>query len=118
MHSSTEGGFELCPAEDCDEAADIFCPTDKNGRFSPALEISPNDDLILQYIKLMEANAIDVAGIEFVESSDGLRYTYDINTTTNYNEDVESQLGIRGMAAVVDLASKLLAIDYPELSMC
>ena len=119
MHSSTEGGFELCPAEDCNEATDIFCPTDnKNGRFSPALEISPNDDLILQYIKLMEANAIDVAGIEFVESSDGLRYTYDINTTTNYNTDVESQLGIRGMATVVDLASKLLAIDYPEVSMC
>ncbi|MEE2877176.1 MAG: alpha-L-glutamate ligase [Candidatus Neomarinimicrobiota bacterium] len=114
IHSSTAGGFKLCPADECD-GAEKFCPADGDGMFSPAWEIGPDDDLVEKYIKLMDQNKIDVAGIEFVQSSDGRRYTYDINTTTNYNSDVEAQLGINGMASVVDLASELLAIDYPEI---
>lgn len=117
IHSSTEGGFELCPADECD-GAEAFCPADGNAMFSPAWEIRPDDDLVLKYIQLMDSNGIDVAGIEFVQGADGRRYTYDINTTTNYNSNVETELGISGMGAVADLAAELLAIDYPEVSVC
>jgi hypothetical protein len=54
---------------------------------------------------------IDVAGIEFVTAEDGRRYTYDINGTTNYNADVEAELGVRGMDAIADLAERLLDLD-------
>ncbi|OUB88934.1 hypothetical protein BK784_28020 [Bacillus thuringiensis serovar medellin] len=42
-------------------------------------------------------NEITVAGIEFIRSSDGTIYTYDINTNTNYNSDAESIANQFGM---------------------
>ena len=35
-------------------------------------------------------DGIGVAGIEFIETRDGRVVTYDVNTNTNYNPDVEA----------------------------
>jgi len=113
IHSSTEGGFELCPAVDCEDE-ELFCPASGVGKFRPA-KIDVKDSLILQYIQMMEVNNIDVAGIEFIEDSQGNRYTYDINGTTNYNAEVEAELGIEGMGKIAELAERLLAAEYPKL---
>jgi len=104
IRSRTDLGFELCPAVGCApaEAEDVFCPVGDVGTFTLAEEINADDPLVLAYIQLMQANAIDIAGIEFVQDEDGVRYTYDINGTTNFNATVEAAHGVYGMDALAE----------------
>ncbi len=108
--SSTEQGFELCPADACaiDDAA--FCPVDSadTGRFRLRDDFRADEPLVAQLVALMRDNALDVAGIEFVEDAQGNRYVYDINGTTNFNSDVEDKHGLSGMGAIADLVAREL----------
>ncbi|MCP4806925.1 MAG: alpha-L-glutamate ligase [Proteobacteria bacterium] len=113
MHSSTADGFELCPAVEC-SADDAFCPVGDSGKFKVADDFTADDELVAKYAEVMAAYGIDVAGIEFVLGEDGLRYTYDINGTTNYNLDVEAESGVEGMAYIAALVER---IANPELSL-
>lgn len=111
MRSSTEDGFELCPAVECqdaDAAGDAFCPVGDSGKFSLREDIGADDPLVRKYVALLKALNIDLAGIEFVEDAAGRRYTYDINGTTNYNDELVARHGLAGMGAVADLAAQLL----------
>jgi hypothetical protein len=105
IRSSTEDGFELCPAVECADE-DALCPADGNGKFSLREDLTAEDPLVRRYIDLMGALRIDIAGIEFVEDRNGIRYTYDINGTTNYNEEVEQRHGLDGMDAIARLAAR------------
>ncbi len=107
IRSSTEGGFELCPAVGC-EATDAFCPVGGSGKFSLATDIVATDPLVLKYLAMMRRQGLDVAGIEFVVDADGKRYTYDINGTSNYNADVEAEHGVAGMHAIAALVAREL----------
>jgi hypothetical protein len=107
IRSSTEQGFELCPADACD-AGDAFCPVGDIGRFALADEITAADPLVQQYIAFLDANQLDLAGIEFVTDADGRRWTYDVNGTTNYNGAVEAAHGVHGMGAIAALAEREL----------
>ena len=85
----TSDGFELCPADVCaagDQPRPKFTIIDA---IDPALK--------RQYENFLAANAIDVAGIEFITDPDGVRCTYDVNTNTNYNPDAEARAGRSGM---------------------
>ncbi len=104
IRSSTAGGFELCPADAC-VVDDAFCPVGDTGTFSLATDITGDDPLVRSYIRFMNANAIDVAGIEFVQDAAGQRFTYDVNGTTNFNSAVESAHGLDGMGAIARLAA-------------
>lgn len=116
LKSSTEQGFQLCPADAC-QLDDQFCPVGETGpddRFSLREEITADDPLVKQLIAYCKSQSIDVAGIEFVEDADGNRYTYDVNGTTNYNGDVEAKHGLHGMGAIADLCVRELArLDRP-----
>ena len=63
-----------------------------------------------KYKEFLKENEITVAGIEFIRSSDGTIYTYDINTNTNYNSDAESVANQFGM---LELA-KFLGIELEK----
>jgi hypothetical protein len=80
------GGFELCPADACalgDGAA--AAP----GLF--ALRAGFDDHPIIgRYLDFAHRHGIEIAGFEFIETADGRLVTYDVNTTTNYNADVEA----------------------------
>jgi len=108
MNSSTEDGFELCPAVEC-AADDAFCPVGDSGKFRLNTTVAADDELLERYRELMAHYELQVAGIEYVTGKDGLRYTYDINGTTNFNEDVEAAAKTEGMAFVAALAGRLLA---------
>ena len=78
------GGFELCPADACalDSAA-------APGLF--ALRAGFDDHPIVdRYLDFAHRYGIEIAGFEFIESADGRLVTYDVNTTTNYNAEVEA----------------------------
>ncbi len=107
IRSSTEQGFELCPADACD-AGDAFCPVGDVGRFALADEITAEDPLVQQYVAFLRANQLDLAGIEFVTDREGRRWTYDVNGTTNYNGAVEAAHGFHGMGAIAALAEREL----------
>lgn len=98
MRSATSDGFELCPSDACQvPKLTESCPIDGSSKFSVDTEVNEDDPLVQSFIRLCQTEGITVAGIEFVENSDGERFTYDINGTTNYNSGVAKEAGIDGM---------------------
>lgn len=106
LRASTEGGFELCPADAC-AVEDAFCPVGASGKFGVA-PLGADDPTVRAYLAFCAWHGIDAAGIEFVEGADGRRYTYDINMNTNYNAEVEDAVGVRGMDAWAALCARRL----------
>lgn len=111
IRSSTEGGFELCPADAC-SIADAMCPVGEQAAVTDKFQLRPDitadDPLVQRYLAFCDRNGLSVAGIEFVEDAQGVRYTYDVNGTSNYNGGVEEAHGLSGMGAVADLCARAL----------
>lgn len=102
----TSEGFLLCPADECqDEGA--HCPTLPQSKFRILSDF--DDPIIDAYEKVLAANDIEVAGIEFIVDEAGTKFTYDINTNTNYNPPAEAAAGKSGMAAIADFLGRELA---------
>ncbi|EAQ98093.1 ATP-grasp domain-containing protein [Congregibacter litoralis] len=97
----TSDGFLLCPADECQDEDATVCPATSAAKFEI---IEDFDDAIIEdYRRMLIANNIHVAGIENIISADGKRYTYDINTNTNYNPRAEHKAGKSGMEAIARL---------------
>lgn len=109
MQSDTSEGFQLCPADACQvpAVAPEVCPADGSRDKFSLSPMRADDPLVAQYLKLCEAEGIELAGIEFVEDANGERYTYDINATTNYNSGVGEAAGIDGMREVARYLRRL-----------
>ncbi|MDU0345452.1 alpha-L-glutamate ligase [Microbacterium sp. KSW2-29] len=83
---TSAGSFELCPAEACAvPGADGIEP---EPLFRRRDDVDPA--LIDSYLAFLAAEGVGIAGIEFIETRDGRTVTYDVNTNTNYNPDVEA----------------------------
>ncbi|WOJ92856.1 alpha-L-glutamate ligase [Congregibacter variabilis] len=97
----TSDGFLLCPADECQDEDATVCPATSAAKF----EIIENFDepIIEDYRRMLIANNIHVAGIENIVDAAGQRFTYDINTNTNYNPRAEHRAGISGMQAIAQL---------------
>ena len=68
--------------------------------------------MIENYEKFINKNEIEIAGIEYVADKDGVIYTYDINTNTNYNSQAEKKSEIKGMKSIADfLKEELLLLN-------
>jgi hypothetical protein len=94
------GGFELCPADACavpGSAASLF-----------ALRDGFSHPIVGRYLDFAGRHGIEIAGFEFIETADGRLVTYDINTTTNYNAEIEAAAPRPALTAVTDFLSGLL----------
>ncbi|WP_282852490.1 ATP-grasp domain-containing protein [Gulosibacter sediminis] len=121
---TSAGSFELCPAEACAvpvgaggvEVEALAAAPIQLGDFAPAAaacevgadslfsireSVTADDELIVRLRDFLAANRIEVAGIEFMETVDGRRVVYDINTNTNYNPDVEAIAPASAAASLV-----------------
>ena len=95
---TARGGFQLCPADACAVDPETGRPVippgaslaPEPGRSLFALREGFEHPIIERYLAFARANGIEVCGIEFIESVDGRVLTYDVNTNTNYNADVEA----------------------------
>ena len=92
------GGFELCPADECN-VEEKFCPTNPDGNKFMILKNYENSE-IQKYEDLLKSNGIEIAGIEYIKGKDGTHYTYDINTNTNYNSIAERKSDLKGMDSI------------------
>ena len=103
----TSDGFLLCPADECQDEDATVCPATSSAKF----EIIEDFDtaMVEDYRRMLIANDIHVAGIEFIVDGEGNRYTYDINTNTNYNPRAEAKAGRSGMQAIAQLLGVELA---------
>jgi phosphoglycolate phosphatase-like HAD superfamily hydrolase len=77
------GGFQLCPAD--------ACAVDGTPDSLFALRTEPLPaGLADAYESFARWHGLEVAGFEVIETADGRAVTYDVNTNTNYNPDVEA----------------------------
>ncbi|MFG6149908.1 ATP-grasp domain-containing protein [Halobacillus sp. B23F22_1] len=95
----TSEGFELCPADAC-SIEDLNCPAEqpdiaKGAKFQ--ILDGYYHPLLKKYEEFIQANDIQVAGIEAIQDKNGELYTYDVNTNTNYNSEAEAVAGVYGM---------------------
>lgn len=79
---TARGGFELCPAD--------ACAVDGTPAGLFALRPEVPGHLVDAYQDFAKRHGLEVAGFEFLEAADGRTVTYDVNTNTNYNPDVEA----------------------------
>ena len=107
-------GFELCPADVC-EIGDAMCPVgEAPSAAAPRFEIIEGwkHPIIERYRRVLEANGVEIAGVEFITDERGELYTYDINTNTNYNSAAEARANKFGMRAIAAfLGRELHALD-------
>jgi hypothetical protein len=104
---TARGGFQLCPADAC-----AVAPADGQGAPEPglfALRAGFSHPVIGRYLEFAAARGIGIAGFEFIETADGRLVTYDINTTTNYNAEIEAVAPRSALAAVASYLGGLLA---------
>jgi len=111
-------GFELCPADVC-EVGDAMCPVgEKPSAQAPRFQVIDgfDDPIVDRYRRVLAANDIQVAGVEFIKDGEGELYTYDLNTNTNYNGAAEERAGRHGMRAVAAfLGEELLRLGESRL---
>ncbi|QKS72869.1 alpha-L-glutamate ligase [Paenalkalicoccus suaedae] len=105
----TSEGFELCPADAC-QISDQFCPTDGSTPKAKFEIISDfTSPMIKKYENFLQANNIAFAGIEHITDANGVSFTYDVNTNTNYNPQAEEQAQLFGMKQLAaELKQELL----------
>jgi hypothetical protein len=104
---TARGGFQLCPADAC-----AIEPPGGGGGPEPslfALRAEFDHPVIGQYLEFAAAHGIGIAGFEFIETADGRLVTYDINTTTNYNAEIEAVAPRPALPAVAAYLGGLLA---------
>jgi hypothetical protein len=105
------GGFQLCPADAC-EIDDLGRPVDAPGLFS--LREGFQHPIVDDYLAFAREHHIEIAGFEFLESGDGRLLTYDINTNTNYNPDVEAVASKSGPASIAAYLKHLNPENRPN----
>ena len=113
------GGFQLCPADACAVGAvptQGGYPGDLDDPLEPpqnppslfALRRGFDHPIIGRYLDFAARQGIEIAGFEFIETADGRLVTYDINTTTNYNAEIEAVAPRSAQRAVAAFLGRLL----------
>ena len=100
------GSFELCPAEACEIPGASAAQVDP---FIRREEITAESPIVRRLETLLSQLDIDIAGIEFIETTDGRQVVYDVNTNTNYNPGVEDAERSAGRPAAVDRIAEFLS---------
>jgi hypothetical protein len=111
---TARGGFELCPADACAATPAPGPPADAGGAVAGdpglfALREGFHHPTVGRYLDFAREHGIEIAGFEFIETADGRLVTYDINTTTNYNAEIEAAAPRPALAEVAAFFGRLLA---------
>jgi hypothetical protein len=126
------GGFQLCPADACAvDNGTVLASTGSASTGSAStgsastgsastgsastgsasiftLRAGFDHPIIGKYLEFTRRHGIEIAGFEFIETADGRCVTYDINTTTNYNAEIEAAAPRSAQRAVAAFLGRLL----------
>jgi hypothetical protein len=109
---TARGGFELCPADACavDTGAVDTGAVDSGGPSESlfALREGFEHPIVGRYLDFAGRHGIEIAGFEFIETADGRVVTYDVNTNTNYNPQIEAVAPRSGPGLVAEYLKGLL----------
>ena len=138
---TSNGAFELCPADACqidsldskladskvDSSGDskaestkrpalagAACEVGAGDKFSLRKEIDSKSPIVRCLEQFLALHNIAVAGIEFIESVSGDIVVYDINTNTNYNSTLESKIRESGGVAAADRLVSFLKEQFDK----
>ena len=104
---TARGGFELCPADACAVDAKPNPDTGEDpGLFT--LREGFEHPVVAQYLAFARTHGIEIAGFEFIETADGRAVTYDVNTNTNYNPQVDAVAPRSGPQSVAAYLTEVL----------
>ncbi len=106
-----ESRFNLCPADLCEVPGQESgaCPVVRTPGMS-VRRVEPPSEAIETALRIAAAASIHIGGIEYlVGRSDGQRYFYDINATSNFVADAPAVLGFDPFPAFVDFIVTIAA---------
>ena len=103
------GGFQLCPADAC-ELDESGQPRAAESLF--ALREDFEHPIVDQFLGFARKHRLEIAGFEFIEAADGRIVTYDVNTNTNYNPDVEKLAPKSGPGEIAKYLQRIEAETY------
>jgi hypothetical protein len=118
------GGFQLCPADACaidpttgrpvlpPGATISMAPDEVTNLFS--LREGYDDPVVAQYLEFVRRHGIEIAGIENIRTVDGRVLTYDVNTNTNYNSEVDAAAPASGPREIARYLGRVLRETYPD----
>ena len=114
---TSDGGFELCPAEACEierkpKLAAAAC--DIGAKFSLRDEIKAEFPLVKKLENFLQAHKIEIAGVEFIENLQNELVVYDINTNTNDNKALEDALRAQGLQGAADRVVEFLNAEFQK----
>lgn len=112
---TSDGGFELCPAEACEierkpQLAAAAC--DINAKFTLRQDINADFWLVKKLEGFLQEKGVEIAGVEFIESVENELVVYDINTNTNYNKALEDSIRAKGEQAAADRVAEFLVDEF------
>jgi glutathione synthase/RimK-type ligase-like ATP-grasp enzyme len=103
MRVVPENTFNLCPAEGCERPpADGEGPAD--ARFEHAVDVP--SEAVAEARAIVRAAGLDFGGVEYIETSGGERYFYDINATSVYRSDIVAASGVDAMDRLVSFIER------------
>lgn len=113
MRVVSHGSFNLCPSEVCHPAdgGEAVCqrPTkapQKTVEFFPYPEVP--QDAVEKGRRIVREGGLDVAGIEYLEASDGRQIFYDVNANSNLRPPIARAFGFDPFERVVDYLQREL----------
>jgi len=108
IHLGEGAGFDLCPADVCktvdgEDLVSAACPAGAAKAGLTVETFEPSAEVIAQVERIARAAALDVGGIEYLESTrDGRLYFYDINALSNFVADPVRVVGFDPTERLVD----------------
>ena len=109
MKVFTDGSFNLCPSEGCDDDRSsptgdelLYCPSTSDSGVHFELYENPPVEVINAVEKLVDYANIECGGIEYVIGNDGKWYIYDINPLSILRTSFKKEYGIDGWGMLAD----------------
>lgn len=124
---TSNGAFELCPAESCEieaqksqknalpSLAGAACEVGAAEKFTLRKDINAATPLVKKLETFLQKHRIDIAGVEFIEAENGESVVYDINTNTNYNKALEARIRDNGGVCAADRVVRFLQDSLQDL---
>jgi hypothetical protein len=123
-----QGGFNLCPADICQEEGNsaapaepaaapdfAFCPAAEPARRTMQIEnFSPPPEIIDAALRIAREASLDIGGMEYlINDRDGQPYFYDINALSNFVTDAPRIVGFDPFPRFVDFIERRMK-DVPR----